>query len=182
MSLTPNEAADALRDIEATGKRSGEAFGYRVSAPFFYIWGLVWIVGYGLTDVRPFWAGIIWPAVVIAGTVASLLLRRAIGRGPYTGSWRYGALVAILWLFLIATYVVIGPVSPRGQSAFVPLIFAALYSGAGLWLGSRYVVTGVAVAVLTLGGFFYIHEHFSLWMAAVGGGGLILAGVWLRTA
>jgi hypothetical protein len=50
----------------------------------------------------------------------------------------------------------------------------------GLWAGMRFVITGIAVAALTLGGFFYLPAHFLLWMAAVGGGALILAGLWMR--
>jgi hypothetical protein len=46
--------------------------------------------------------------------------------------------------------------------------------------GTRYVVSGIAVAALTLAGFFLLKQHFLLWMAAVGGGAMILAGLWLR--
>ena len=40
----------------------------------------------------------------------------------------------------------------------------------------------VAIAVLTLVGFFWLPQLFLLWMAVVGGGALIFAGLWLRTA
>ncbi len=182
MSLTPNEAADALRDIETTAKRSGEAFGYRMSAPFLMIWGMVWIVGYTGTDITARYAGLVWMCAIVGGTIASALVGRAIGPGRARQGWRYAALTAIIWLFLFGTYAVMGPISGRQQGAFVPLLIAAIYAGFGLWIGARYVVTGIAVAALTLFGFFYVREHFNLYMAAVGGGGLVLVGIWLRSA
>ena len=182
MSLTPNEAADALRDIESTSRRSGEAFGYRMSAPFLIIWGLVWVVGYGVSDLAPRLTGIVWPAVLVAGTVVSFIVGRYFVGNRSPQGWRFLALVPVVWLFLFATYAVMGPLNDRQQAAFVPLVIAALYSGLGLWIGVRYLITGIAVAALTLFGFFYLHQHFELWMAAVGGGGLILAGLWMRNA
>ena len=185
MSLTPNEAASALRDIESTGRRSGQAFGYRLSAPHLIIWGLVWVVGYAGTDVTPQLANVLWPAVVILGTIASLVtgtwLAGAHKAGRKGEGWRYGLLVVVFWAFLIGTYALMHP-GPREQGAFVPLAVAAIYAGLGLWIGLRFVLLGAAIAALTLFGFFEIQQHFALWMAAVGGGGLILAGLWLRTA
>jgi hypothetical protein len=59
-------------------------------------------------------------------------------------------------------------------------VVALAYVLTGLWSGLRFVVAGVAVAVLTLGGFFYLPQHFLLWEGFVGGGALILAGIWFR--
>jgi len=186
MPLTPNEAADALRDIEQTGRRSGEAFGYRISAPYLVIWGVVWIVGYSGTDLAPRYSGILWSSLIILATAINLFVGYRVsyhaGMGRKGNGWRYGALVAVFWLFLIATYTVFGEAGPRQQGAFVPLAIAAIYAGTGLWTGLRFVVLGGTVAALTLLGFFYVHEHFYLWMAVVGGGGLVLAGLWMRTA
>ena len=36
--------------------------------------------------------------------------------------------------------------------------------------------------MLTVGGYFWLAPYFMLWMAGVGGGALILGGLWLRTA
>ena len=89
-------------------------------------------------------------------------------------------LTAILCLFIGAIFATLGPVSGKQIGVFTPLLVGAVYAALGLWLGLRFVVTGVAITVLTLGGYFYLPEHFLLWMAFVTGGGLILAGVWFR--
>src|SRR4029078_7774491 len=115
-----------------TSRRSGEAFGYRMSGPFLIIWGVVWLVGYGITDLAPRLTNAVWPAVVILGSIASFLVGRyVVGRRSPQG-WRYLLLIPILWFFLAAAYSVMSPVSGRQQAAFVPLVIAALYSGMGL--------------------------------------------------
>jgi hypothetical protein len=56
-----------------------------------------------------------------------------------------------------------------------------LYAIAGLWLGYAFVLIGVGISILTLIGYFYVGgEAFSLWMAFVNGGGLLLGGLWMR--
>jgi hypothetical protein len=184
MSLTPNEAASALRDIEETGRRSGQAFGYRQAAPHFIIWGLVWVFGYAGTDFFPRQAGEIWLAGIVLGALAATLVSRfgAMGGRAVNGAWRTFGVVVIVALFIMGTYAIMWPVMPRQQAAFVPLLAASAYSAIGLWAGLRWIAAGVAIAALTLGGFFYVQEHFALWMAVVGGGGLVLAGLWMRSA
>jgi hypothetical protein len=182
MSITPTEAADALRDIEDAGRRSGRAFGYRLAGPNFMLWGLVWIIGYAGNDLVPSRAGLIWLGATLSGAIASAFLGRTGPQGRTRGGWRIVALVAIVALFITATMTVMWPVAPKQQAAFVPLLAAACYAGVGLWAGLRWVIAGAMIAVLTLGGFFLIHAHFNLWMAAVGGGGLVLAGLWMRSA
>ncbi len=46
----------------------------------------------------------------------------------------------------------------------------------------RLIWLGAAVAAATMGGYFFLAPWFAFWMAAVGGGGLILTGFWMRTA
>jgi hypothetical protein len=43
------------------------------------------------------------------------------------------------------------------------------------------VISGVVVVALTLVGFYFISPIF-FWFAAVGGGAMILTGLWFRTA
>src|ERR1700712_5734159 len=119
MSLTPTEAADALRDIESAGRRSGQAFGYRTSAPYFIVWGAVWIVGYGGTDLFPRQAGWIWLAASAFGAFGSALIARNGVRGSSQGGWRILALVAIIGLFISSAMTVLAPLNGMQQAAFV---------------------------------------------------------------
>ena len=70
--------------------------------------------------------------------------------------------------------------SGRALSAFWPTYFMLAYTIVGLWLGTAFVVIGLGVTLLTVIGFFCSGDGFDLWMAVVNGGGLVLAGVWMR--
>ena len=182
MSLSSKEASETLSDVEHASRRSAQAFGYRKASPHLILWGLVWLIGYSATDLRPADAGLIWLVLVVAGSAISFFLGRSNGRSRAgaANSWRALGLVAIVLAFIGATVAIFGHVSGMQVGVFTPILVGAIYAGMGLWLGLRFVVTGLAIIALTLGGYFYLPEHFLLWMAFVAGGGLILAGIWLR--
>jgi hypothetical protein len=177
MSVSRQDAAAALRDIEDTQARSETLREYQHAAPYFIIWGILWAVGYGLSDVFPRHANAVWAVLVPIGLVAGFFVSR--GRKPANAS-RYGASALAVFAFMAATFFVMAPVGGRQIGAFIPLFVALIYVLRGIWGGLRHVVAGVAIAALTLGGFVFLSSHFSLWMAAVGGGALILAGLWMR--
>ena len=47
MTLSREQAEDALRDVERAARRSTAALGYRMSSPHLIWWGLIWLIGYG---------------------------------------------------------------------------------------------------------------------------------------
>jgi hypothetical protein len=145
------------------------------------VWGVVWAIGYGLTDLRPAYAQTICAIVTPIGIVGGFVILRAARTGEdRIEFWRYGAVAAILRAFFFATFYVMAPVDGRQVGAFIPPFVAAVYAPASVWLGWRYAIAGIAIAILTLAGFALLGQHFPLWMAAVGSGALILAGLWLR--
>jgi bacteriorhodopsin len=198
MTLSPDEAADALRDIAATETHSRQLYAYREASPHLILWGVLWGIGYALTSVVPLHGGAIWSAIITVGSVAGYVMafRAGVRRDTQAGrpigqarrhaatqlNWTYSAIQFIAALFIAAALVVVSPVSPRQIGAFIPLVVAAGYSLMGLWLGVRFIAMGIALTVLTLGGFFLLPAQFPLWMAAVGGGALVLGGIWLRRA
>jgi hypothetical protein len=179
MTLSPQDAAAALRDIHAAETRSATLRDYQRAAPHFIIWGILWTVGYGLSDVFPPHANAVWAVIVPIGIVAGLVAMR--GSRSASG-WRYAAVMVSILAFFAASAFVLAPLTGRQVAAVIPLFVALMYVLRGIWGAPRYTVAGIAVAALTLAGFFLLREHFPLWMAAVGGGALILAGVWLRKA
>lgn len=89
-------------------------------------------------------------------------------------------MVAIPCAFFFATFYIMAPVNGRQVGAFILPFVAAVYALASVCLDWRYAIAGIAIAILTLAGFALLGLHFPLWMEAVGGGALILAGLWLR--
>jgi len=179
MVLSPQDAAEALRDVETAQARSAQLHGYARSSPHLFLWGVLWMVGYSLNDLFPAHGGAIWGAITPIGLIAGFAALRGAG---HEVRWGYGALAVTLVAFLAAALFVLWPISPRQVAALIPLVVAAGYVIAGIWQGPRYVTTGIAVAALTLAGFVLLKQHFFLWMAGVGGAALILAGIWLKRA
>jgi hypothetical protein len=187
MTLSPDEAADALRDIAAVETHSRRVYGYRQASPHLILWGVLWAVGYGLTAVWPYLSKPIWVALVAIGLAAGFLISVRATRQVADASrprprvyWRFPAIALTGLVFIAAALAVLAPVTGRQVGAFIPLVVAASYAVMGLWLGLRFTIAGAVLAILTLCGFFLLSAHFALWMAAVGGGALILAGFWLR--
>jgi hypothetical protein len=185
MSVTPEQAEDALRQVERARSRSVEFHIYRISSPQLILWGVFWLIGYGGTDLAPDRAGYIWGGLMLAGLVLGIVLNRPADRAAPGAAarhnWRLLAVFATFTALIVGTEAIM---QPRGaeMGAFVPLLVAATYVLLGLWIGWRYAAIGIAIAVLTMAGFFLLPAHFLLWMAGVGGGALILTGLWLRRA
>jgi len=180
MQMSRDEAVQHLRDIETTQGRSAKAYGYTAAAPFLILWGAIWAVGYTATELWPMTAGQVWSVLGLGGGVASAVLGVRRGRSQPWASWRIFAAWLSGGAFFVALFAVLQPVSSNQIGAIVPLFVALAYVLLGLWMGTRFVVAGIVIGALTTGGFFYLPAHFALWMAVVGGGALILAGLWMR--
>ena len=184
--ISSEQAAEALKQVAAAEQRSRAAYNYSQSAPFCFVWGGVWLLGYGAEALAPLvyppgkWIGWWWMGLTIAGVAAGMLIghRQALRHGR--SGWRYGALVLIIWLYFLSSFSVLHPHNSQQVGAYIPLLFAAIYAAIGLWLGLRYILVGAFMAAATLGAYFFLRDYFFLWMALVGGGSLILTGFWLR--
>jgi hypothetical protein len=184
--ISAQQASDVLREAAATERRSRFAYSYSLASPHCFVWGLVWLLGYGAQALVPLlhppgpWIGWSWMTLTIAGVAASIWIgRRQRARSGRSG-WRMGALFLIIWLYQFANFAVLHPRDSLQVGAVIPLLTASIYAAVGLWLGLRYILVGAFVALATLAGYFLLQDFFFLWMALVGGGSLILTGFWLR--
>jgi hypothetical protein len=181
-SITREEAAAALRDISQTESLSSAVYGYSKAAPHLILWGFVWLVGYGAMAGHVTWP-YLWPVLSSIGSAGSFWIgyRASQARGGVS-DWRPVATFFVVFLFIAALFTVMPPHEGEQIGAFFPLFVALFYALAGIWgRAPRMVVTAAALAVLTLFGFFELRAYFALWMAIVGGGGLILGGLWMRS-
>jgi hypothetical protein len=185
MPLSREQAQDALRDAEQTTRRSATIYGYEAAAPYLILWGVIWMLAYGASDLSPFMAAWAWPVLGTAGWIASIAMswqRKGADRMS-------GARLSLRWFLVFVAYAVyvvgvgaiMRPTQDAQVGAFVPMIVALTYALVGIFFNAtRLTIAGAAIAALTLGGYFYLPSHFMLWMAFVGGGALILAGLWMR--
>lgn len=183
MSLSPAEAQVALDDIARTEQRSAASQHHRNSAPYLILWGIVWAIAYTVTALAPdvSW---VWAPLIVIGVIGSILLARRQSNAQTEGfGWRYFATFAVIAIFIYALVAVMGPITYNQMSALIPLLIGSYYTFIGLWTrGWRMLPLGLALIALTTIGYFMLPDYFLYWMAGVGGGGLILGGLWLRSA
>jgi hypothetical protein len=181
MTIQPEEAASALNRIEDAGRQSARAYRYQKVSPHFFLWGAIWVVGYGLTYARAS-AAVIWPLLVVLGILGSFWLGRRRGaKSSRAYAWRYATTVLAAFLFIEALLAILPPKSSLQVDALFPLLVALAYAMLGIWTGgTRIAWLGLVLAALTVGAYFWLPQYFLLWMAAIGGGALILGGVWMR--
>ncbi len=193
MTLSHDEAAQTLSEIARTQRRSAQAHEYATSSPQFILWGLIWVAGYTGSHLLPdygfvgainwLWFGLSWVGVIggmVIGRHQSRHLAPAQQAQERVIGFRVGMSSFAGFLFVVATVIVMRPTDMAAIGAFIPLLVALVYTIFGIWRGTRFLVVGIAVAALTLGGWLYLREVFMLWMAFVGGGSLILVGLWLK--
>lgn len=186
MGMTRNEAAAALSEIERTAERGQVLRGYQHAGPILMLWGVIWATGYGLMGVlsEESW-GVIWIVLNSLGFLGAVLMHRRAGGGASAGeakagSWRMGVAIVALTAFFFATFSLFQATDPDPYLAFPGLVTGLMYVGMGLWKMPRYLWIGAVLFVATLIGFHFFRPWLTFWMAGFGGGGLFLAGLWLR--
>jgi hypothetical protein len=186
MPITTQEAADALQDIARTQHRASVLRGYERGGPHLILWGLIWVLGYGTCDLAPALANPAWLALDLVGICGSFLIGRAAVTSKTSASSGYGtrfaALGITIFAFVAATYYILQPHDLAQFGAFPALLVALIYSVVGIWRGSRWAIAGIALGLCTVAGYAFFREHYMLWMALIGGGTLIVTGLWLRRA
>ncbi|CAN7336688.1 hypothetical protein [Caulobacter sp. LjRoot300] len=185
MGISKTEAASALADIETTTGRGRLLKSYQVGGPILMIWGVVWAAGYTAMGALPpeRW-GVAWLVLDAIGIAASLLLgRRGDKAAAKAGqAWKVGAGIFAILAFMAATYAVFQPTSVQPAIVYPGLVTGLIYAGVGIAYAPRYLWIGASVFAATLIGWFFFQPWLAFWMAAVGGGGLFVGGLWLRRA
>lgn len=182
MDIRPEDAAHALLDIERAERHSAAMYGYRKASPHLFLWGVIWIVGYAVSFLRPD-GWFVWLGLAPVGIVASFWISHRTRSSGSRFGWRYAATAVSIFFFITAVFSILPIKSGEQPGAFISLLVALFYVMLGLWrAGTRMALLGLAVGALTVGGYFGVAQYFLLWMAGVGGGALILGGFWLRKA
>lgn len=190
MEISRHEASEALQAIHTADRRTWQMRGYQQAAPFLIMWGLIWMVANAVYDFDVAAGNLAWNIGTLVGAVFTVMLtvrliiqRRRAG-GVREQDRQTGASFALMGCavigYFVAMFLVVSPLTPRQGNSFISLFWAFAYMFAGAWLGLRLFFTGLVAAAAIVVGFLFIHQHYSLWMAAFGGGSLIVGGLWLR--
>jgi hypothetical protein len=188
--ISETEAGEALRDIERVHRRTALAGGYSRASPHLILSGIIWAAGYaatGLTEPAQ-WASF-WIPLSLVGVIGNYVIAYR-GHRPEAGNpaartvqaaqglW----MTAVMMVFIVSTYLLFRPTDPVPYLVFPALLLALTYSIIGAMGMRRFLWIGVGVFAVTIAGMVFARESIVLWVAAAGGGGLILGGLWLRKA
>jgi hypothetical protein len=190
MVISSSEAAEALRDIARTDRRTKVSGAYHVASPHLILWGLIWAAGYTASGLTPpdQW-GLVWLPLIAIGVAGAIALGMRAGAGRKSAAsggagFAVGKSIILalaIGLFIGAVYFVFQPVSPLPYLVFPALITALIYVLLGALLGlPRYIAIGAIMFLVTMVGFVYAKTYLPFWIAAAGGGGLVLGGLWMR--
>jgi hypothetical protein len=182
MTINPNEASAMLADVEAIIGKVKQSRAYRVAGLVMILWGVIVIMGNVLAVVAPRWAGWSWLAADSLGVLLTFLV---VWRNSPAGDAipvRLIAAFALFFLFGLVWSSLIGRFGPRELDAFWPTLFLFGYALAGIWFGAVFCAIGLGLAALILAGYVWSGDWFTLWLAVINGGGLILCGAWMRRA
>lgn len=189
--ISKDAAAEALAEIDGATTHIRELKGYETGAPYLILWGIVWVVGGSLNYLFPKSAAAIWNVATAIGFVATLwmILSSKMPHTDATTAKRRRAIalkvigtVATMLAFAWITMWLIEPQARQYSLTFFGLLTAAVYVLMGIWMGLRYALAGIAVALAMIVGKLFFADMFSLWFAIFCGGSLILCGFWLRRA
>jgi hypothetical protein len=182
-SIGPEEAAQALSDIEQIVQRVRQSRIYDIASQIMIAAGVLVLAGNIANYVSPRHSAYIWITVNVLSVASVAALATMGGRqvGVQAFDFRMLAAFLLFYAFGILCCGVLGHYGPRELGAFWPIYFMLFYCIAGLWFGRAFIIIGLGIIVLTLIGYFFVEGFaFLLWMAAVNGGGLIFSGLWMR--
>jgi hypothetical protein len=182
MNISPEEAARALGEIEASRAAIRTAIRMHRGHYQLWLWGGIWVAMallgqfYGMRGLRLF------PWICLAGLVPSFVIgyaQRSEVRIP--GDKRFlRVLVAIIIYSVIWPFVLGWPANPKFEFAYTALTTMFYYVVAGIWFDSYLLRTGLLISALILTGLFFFPSIFWWWFAVFGGGTLIGTGFYVR--
>ncbi len=185
MTISRDDAAQALSDIASAQNRSYALAGYSMASPILIIWGLIWMAAYTAMGLMPVaqW-GLVWLPADIIGILATLVLTgRATKKvGAKGQGWRIIGFMVLILVTCSGLFAMIRTQDLNVYMAFPGLLAGAIYATIGLSRMPRYLWLGAAVIAASLVGFFVFPSILPYWMAVAGGGGLIVGGLLFRRA
>jgi hypothetical protein len=186
MDISPNEAEEALAAIETMVQKTRQAISKSGAYAFLIVWGVIWLLGFLASHFLPGKiAGNAWIALDIVGGVLSVLVGLRLNRSVRSpGSTSTGKRVAWFWLLLFifcaAAIGVASPIDGKQLAMFIILFVMVGWLAMSLLFCFASVWWGLAITALALFGYFILPGFFFLWMAVLGGGGMIALGIFIR--
>lgn len=181
-NLDGEMARKALNEIYDVQRRSAALRFYSAAGGDMFVWGLVWLFANSLSHVKPELSHWFWMVGIVIGAFAS-------GFASYRStSWQSKSLTVqqslatfvVIALALTAIFMLVDLDDRLEVNALISMLVALSYCLAGIWKGVRMLIVGVAIGATVIIGLTLLRDWFEVWMGIVGGGLLMLSGIWFH--
>lgn len=186
MNISPNEAEEALQAIQTMMQKTRRAISSSGAYNFLILWGAIWLVGFLNSQFLPNkTSGYVWMGLDILGGLLSVVVAMRLNQGvrtsmPTTSGKRIAFFWLLLFFFCAAAIAVASPVDGKQLAMFIILFITVGWIAMGLLLSFASAWWGLGLLALSLVGYFLLPGIFYLWMAFLGGGGMIALGIFVR--
>ena len=186
MNISPSEAEEALAAIQTMTQKTRQSIASGSAYVSLIITGVVWLIGFTATQfLTPPLLVWIWMVTSIVGSaLATFIGIRAGKRVRIASSAVTGKRIATFWVLLIlfasAIIAVAHPTDGKQITLLIILLAMIGQMGMGLLLSFSATWWTVPVAVVALIGYFFALDWFFLWMGLLGGGTMIILGLYIR--
>jgi hypothetical protein len=186
MNISPTEAEESLEAIQDVMQKTRQSIARSNAHISLIVTGTVWLIGFLCTQ---FLSGeiltYIWIGVSLLGSALATLLNIRTGkrmRSPSAGptAKRIGLIWLLLVVYCLAAIAVAWPLDGKQLTIFIILFVVVGWLVMGLLLSITSVWPGLIIIALVLTGYFLLPGIFYLWMAILGGGGMIALGLYIR--
>ena len=187
MNISPDEAEEALAAIQTRAQKTRQSIAGSGAYITLIATGIVWLIGFMCTQfLRGEIVAYIWIGLSILGSALGALLGIRMGkrvRSPSTVpvAKRIGLFWLLLVLYGIAAIVLARPTDGKQTTMFVVLFIMLGQLAMGLLFSFSSVWWALPVTALALVGYFLLPDIFYLWMALLGGGGMIALALYIRS-
>ena len=186
MDVSPNEAEEALTSIDLMAQKTRHSIASSGAHISLIITGAVWMIGFLATQfLQGAIVAYIWIGASIIGAALATVLNMRMGKRvhiPTAGvtAKRIGTVWLLLAVYCLAALAVTWPLDGMQLTVLIILIVMVGWLAMGLLLSFVSVWPGLVIIALVLIGYFFLTDIFYLWMAILGGGGMIALGLYIR--
>jgi hypothetical protein len=187
MDISPTEAEEALTAIQTMERKTRHSIASGGTYITLIVTGIVWLVGFMCTQFLPQdIVGYIWAGLSILGGILGSVLGFRMGkrvRSPLTAPMvkRVGLFWLLLVFYGIAAIAIARPTDGKQATMFVILFILLGQMAMGLLFSFSSVWWALPITAMALVGYFLLPDIFYLWMAILGGGGMIALGLYIRS-
>ena len=187
MNISPNEAEEALAAIQRVTQKTRHSIASGGTYITLIVTGVVWMIGFVCTQFLPKEiTGYIWAVLSILGSILGTVLGFRMGRRVHSPSTATIAKrVGLFWLLLvfygIAAIAIAQPTDGKQATMLIVLFIMIGYLAMSLLFPFASVWWPLPITALALLGYFLLPGFFYLWMSILGGGGMIVLGLYIHS-